>query len=381
MSDVSSDVVNAVQRQLDKDSQIQTRRWCFTINNPQVDETYNDQFWMTHPDIIKYLIVQEEKGHEEGTVHWQGFVIFNRSQRLSRLKKLNKRAHWEVTRGTNEEAAAYCRKEDTFTGGFRFEIGELPGAKAGGHKERLEEAANTLEALKECYEPPKKINPLVLMQPGFMAAYNALTTDVLGPYRPELKIITLIGPPGSGKSYAIQHFFPQHGRCIAGNSGVWFQSPLEEVMVFEEFCGQIQLQKMLQLLDPYPLALEVKGGMRPALYKTVVITSNTRPDKWYKSDTPPGVVKSIFDEPTKRDDAVMALFDRIGFSNGSYVPVRKCGHYFEAPQGYNIDQLRCFFWNALQEVVGFDPTLQDGDTEDEEEVDLSQVVHELSASQ
>lgn len=335
---------------------------------------------MKCPDAIKYLIVQEEKGHTEGTVHWQGFVIFKHSKRLSSLKKLNNRAHWEITRGTNEKAAAYCRKEDTFTGGFRFEIGELPGAKAAGHKERLEEAANTLETLKDVYTPPKKIKPLVLMQPGFMAAYNALTTDVLGPYRPELKIITLIGPPGSGKSYAIQHFFPQHGRCIAGNSGVWFQSPLEEVMVFEEFCGQIQLQKMLQLLDPYPLALEVKGGMRPALYKTVVITSNTRPDKWYKTDAP-GVVKSIFDEPTKRDDAVMALFDRIGFSNGSYVPVRKCGHYFEAPQGYNIDQLRCFFWNALQEVVGFDPTLQDGDTDEEKEVDLSQVVHELTGSQ
>lgn len=380
MSDREENVVEAAQRQLDIDAQTKSRRWCFTINNPQVDETYNDQFWMLHPDIIKYLIVQEEKGHNEGTVHWQGFVILTRQQRLSYMKKLNRRAHWEVTRGTSEEAAAYCRKEDTFTGGFRFEIGELPTQKAGGHKERLEEAASTLEAIKECYQPPKKINPLVLMQPGFIAAYSALTTDVLGPYRPDLKIITLIGPPGSGKSYAIQHFFPEHGRCIAGNSGVWFQSPLEEVMVFEEFCGQIQLQKMLQLLDPYPLALEIKGGMRPALYKTAVITSNTRPDKWYKTD-PPGTVKSIFDEPNKRDDAVMALYDRIGFSNGSYVPVRKCGHYFEAPQGYTIDQLRCFFWNALQEVLGFDPSLQDGDTEDEEEVDLSQVVHELTGSQ
>ena len=36
-------------------------------------------------------------------------------------------------------------------------------------------------------------------------------------------------------------------------------------MVFEEFAGQIPLQKMLKLLDPYPMALEVKGGMRPAM--------------------------------------------------------------------------------------------------------------------
>ena len=55
-------------------------------------------------------------------------------------------------------------------------------------------------------------------------------------------------------------------------------------MVFEEFAGQIQLQKMLKFLDPYPMALEVKGGMRPAMYETVIITSNTRPDGWYKDE-------------------------------------------------------------------------------------------------
>ena len=55
-------------------------------------------------------------------------------------------------------------------------------------------------------------------------------------------------------------------------------------MVFEEFAGQIQLQKMLKLLDPYPLALEVKGGMRPAMYTLAIITSNTRPDGWYKDE-------------------------------------------------------------------------------------------------
>lgn len=357
-------IVDCVQRQVDTDHQKQASRWCFTINNPQVDESYDDQWWLKVSESIKYLVVQEEKGHEEGTVHWQGFVIFNHSKRLSTLKKLNRRAHWEVTRGTNEEAAAYCKKDDTATGRFRFEIGELPQRKVSEHSERLKEAADTIEALKECYQPPKKLKPLVLLQPGFMQAYNALTTDILGPYRPTLKVITLIGKSGSGKSYAIQHFCPYHGRCIPGNSGVWYQNPTADVMVFEEFCGQIQLQRMLTLLDPYPLALEVKGGMRPAMYTVVIITSNTRPDKWYKTDTPPGMVRSIFDEPTKRDDALLALYDRIGFSTGAYVPVRKNGYYFEGPDGYTTDQLRCFFWNALQETLGFDPADQD-DTDDE----------------
>ena len=117
-----------------------------------------------------------------------------------------------------------------------------------------------------------------------MAAYNALTADLLGVYRPELKIITMVGPPGTGKSFAINALFPDAGRAIMGNSGTWFSNPTATVMVFEEFAGQIPLQKMLKLLDPYPMALEVKGGMRPAMYTVVVITSNTRPDGWYKDE-------------------------------------------------------------------------------------------------
>ena len=86
-----------------------------------------------------------------------------------------------------------------------------------------------------------------------------------------------------------------------GNGGTWFANPTSKVMVFEEFAGQIQLQKMLKYLDPYPMALEVKGGMRPAMYETVIITSNTRPDGWYRNEEQDG----------KRTDSLLALWDRL----------------------------------------------------------------------
>ena len=58
---------------------------------------------------------------------------------------------------------------------------------------------------------------------------------------------------------------------------------------------------------PYPMALEVKGGMRPAMYTVVVITSNTRPDGWYKDE----------EQGRKRTDALLALWDRLGFKNSN----------------------------------------------------------------
>lgn len=300
------------------------KRWCFTINNPTPD----DCFWVDelNPNVT-YLIVQEERG-EEGTLHWQGFLILNKREKMSWLKtNLNPRAHWEVTRGTNQQAADYCRKEDSYTGGLRFEHGALPQrAEAPKRQAMLQDAIETIDELKEMYIPPRKIATTALLCPSFIQAYKHITADILGPYRPELKIVTMVAPPGTGKSYSIQERFPEHGICIAGNSGVWFQNPTAEVMVFEEFNGQIPLTRMLRFLDTYPLALEVKGSMAPAMYRVVIITSNTSPKYWYTHNGLDDLT------PDKRLDAIHALWDRIGYTDGgSYELHRDCGIYLEGP--------------------------------------------------
>ena len=324
------------------------KRWCFTINNP----TDADKFWCVdgdddHPNDVManvdYLILQEERG-ENGTLHWQGFMITKERKTLAWLKRrINARAHWEVARGTNNQARDYCRKDDTYTGGLRLELGKMPErVEVKKPNERLQEAAEQLDLIKEGYKRPAEIPSITLMQCGFLPAYKELTADILGPYRPTLEVIVLKGGPGTGKSRSIQKYCPGHGRCIIGNNGVWFMNPLSDVMVFEEFCGQIQLQRMLQYLDPYPLALEIKGGMRPAMYTKVIITSNTPPHGWY-SPSQPQPVGAISAFLQKRDDAINALFDRIGYAYAGFRPARTCGHYYEPPAGADLDTCRAFF--------------------------------------
>ena len=62
----------------------QCKRWCFTINNP----TDDDMFWedAEHQEQFSFLAVQYEVG-EQGTPHYQGFVILKRKNRLTWLKK------------------------------------------------------------------------------------------------------------------------------------------------------------------------------------------------------------------------------------------------------------------------------------------------------
>ena len=253
------------------------------------------------------------------------------------------------------EAAQYCMKDETHPpGSYRWRWGTLKECQKRRSREELEETViEEVDDLKKKFKPAAEINSQVLARPGFLAAYNALTADMLGVYRPNLKIVTMVGPPGTGKSFAINTLFPKAGRAIIGNGGTWFANPTSTVMVFEEFAGQIPLQKMLKLLDPYPMALEVKGGMRPAMYTLAIITSNTRPDGWYRNEEQDG----------KRSDALLALWDRLGFSNGTNRCYRTCGTYLEPVRGMAlgatgtwIDNTRTWFMNELAKAAGVGST-------------------------
>lgn len=95
---------------------MQSRAWCFTINN----HTYEDLYSLVCMPIGDgYMIFGFE---EVSTPHIQGYVKFRHcAQRLSFMKEHLPRAHLEVARGTAEKNIEYCSKE-----GEWYEFGERP---------------------------------------------------------------------------------------------------------------------------------------------------------------------------------------------------------------------------------------------------------------
>jgi len=80
--------------------------WCFTINNPTPDD---DDRLLSLSTQVRYLIYAYEVG-ENGTPHWQGYVVFFTNQRTAAVSRLLPRAHLQIARGDSKQNRDYVTK-------------------------------------------------------------------------------------------------------------------------------------------------------------------------------------------------------------------------------------------------------------------------------
>lgn len=82
------------------------RNVCFTINNPKGQIDYENM------PGLKYMVFQLEQG-ANGTVHYQGYAEFSKQYSLKQLQVILPGGHFETRRGTAQQAADYCKKEES----------------------------------------------------------------------------------------------------------------------------------------------------------------------------------------------------------------------------------------------------------------------------
>lgn len=89
----------------------QVIRWCFTMNNPMLsgDDLAEK---LKNAGNVKGFVFQLEEG-ANGTEHFQGYLEFNKAQKMSAVKKLiGENPHMEAAKGDKESNLKYCTKEE-----------------------------------------------------------------------------------------------------------------------------------------------------------------------------------------------------------------------------------------------------------------------------
>jgi len=90
----------------------QSKYWCFTYNNYEADTI--EQLEQVFNHECQWYLFQEETG-EEGTPHLQGNLCLKVKQRMTQLKVIDPKIHWESTKSV-KASLVYCSKYETRTG-------------------------------------------------------------------------------------------------------------------------------------------------------------------------------------------------------------------------------------------------------------------------
>lgn len=237
------------------------RAYCFTSNN-YTDETLAS--WRGCGS--KYLVIGKEVG-ESGTPHLQGYVEFATVKSLSQLKAIDGRAHFEVRKGTPQQAADYCKKDGDFE-----ESGTITKTRDEVTKENADKWAAHLAAAKA-----GKFDEL----PGNLVLHNyrnlvAIRNEnlVVPHMDTPLDNYFVWGETHVGKSHWLNNTFPN--AYIKPKNEWWCGYMGEEDVIVEDVCpGDFRASWIKNWADKWAFPAAFKGGhfkrIRP---KRFVMTSN-----------------------------------------------------------------------------------------------------------
>ncbi len=290
---------------------IMFRNVCFTLNNPEGTIEFDSV-------EMEYLIYQEEQP-EGGTYHFQGYCEFKKRTRLAKAKALlgGPTVHIEARRGTQAQAIAYCKKDDTRVAHTTpYEEGE-PRAQG----KRLD-----LEGFKDAVLAGKRKRDLLDDHVGVMARYPKFYDMLTMMNRPtrsvELQVTLLYGVTGLGKTRSVMDKYSSSEEfwiAPLNNGTIWMDTyDGHKVVLIDDFAGAAShctLCYLLRLLDRYPVLVPTKGSHTWWLPNEVFITTNILPKLWFKWEGREGQYKAL----ARRFTAVREYYVSLPGTHSSYI--------------------------------------------------------------
>lgn len=247
-----------------------SRSWCYTLNN------FTDEEVTT----LKALECKKHKcGIERGeseTPHLQGTIIFKNATRLSALKKILTRAHWEPCKA-EEASLNYCCK-----GTIIIDI----DLRKQGDRSDLKDIAKRLEGGDSVKDIARDHPSDFMRYHTGIEKYKSLFQEPRD-FMPE--VVWLYGTTGTGKSHYVRNNEVNWKQTVwwSGKSLRWWQGyNNQEITVFDDFRADFcTFHELLRILDENPYTVEVKGGSRELNSKRMYITCPYHPKDVYSKTT------------------------------------------------------------------------------------------------
>lgn len=202
-----------------------SRSWCFTWNNHGLEDPAVWLEALVTSGKCSYVVCQEERGEDTGTIHLQGSIYFQQPKTLTALIKLQTGPHYEPMRGSWPESKAYCIKADTRVRG-PWEYGVEPQQ---GRRTDLVDATSEIAAGRICtMHQLAETHPTLVVK--YHRGFEALLTLRASVRKHQTRCFYLYGETGTGKTHGFD------------NLGVPVYQPIHEVIsktyAFNGYRGQ-----------------------------------------------------------------------------------------------------------------------------------------------
>lgn len=302
----------------------------FTLNN-YTDDKINKLIKLYEEGLFKYICWGKEVAPSTGTPHLQGYFELKTKRNMNGLQSKELKGigmGLKIRMGNQEQAINYCKKDGEFV-----EYGTK--CKQGKRTD--------LEAYRDMIiDDDVRVDDIAIENPGAYHIFGR-TMEKLEElamrkkFRTEMtQGIWLWGKTGVGKSHAaFKNFNPDTHYVLNVNDNGWWEGyKQQDVVIINEFRGQIPFGELLDLVDKWPKTVKRRNkAPLPFISKFVIITSSMPP-------------VDIYEKIKNPDDSIQQLLRRFKVINirkgktidlDKYLNLEAKGSGQEVLRGGNID--------------------------------------------